>query len=41
VLAEFGPQMRIRLVRPRGVQFVESTVDELLPGRFDKRALSD
>ncbi|MBN1477140.1 cytidine deaminase [Candidatus Sumerlaeota bacterium] len=41
VLAEFSPQMRVRLVRPRGEDFTESTIAELLPGRFDKSTLSD
>lgn len=34
VLAEFAPQMPVRLVRPRGSAFTETTVSDLLPGRF-------
>ncbi len=33
VLAEFAPQMPVRLLRPRG-GFTETTVDLLLPSRF-------
>jgi cytidine deaminase len=39
VLAEFAPRMPVRLVTPRGGRFAESTIAELLPGRFKKSVL--
>jgi len=40
VLVEFAPEMPVRIVLPAGKKHRQSTVEELLPSRFDSSALT-